>query len=236
MTDELTPEATSATPQVDESAVAAYLGVSVEELADVKENAKNADNLIKKAQREMTEAARLKNEQERLYKEAQAKAQGSTQQDEGGLDPASRKLLEKEVKGIVGGPLSRIDEITNELYASKAENFETKHPDINIEDCHNLFEEWGSNPQTPSEYSRLLEQAAKYIKKDKEIEAKLKTLKDDKAEVVEVKGKGSVHKETNETEDAPTSAQERWKAFLAKRKDQVIKYGNYYLRYVVNHC
>lgn len=204
MTDEIGAVPESAQPEaspdllnLDPQQVAQFLGIDPAYLDTVKENASNAEALLKKAQQEKSRTARERAEMLREIEEAkQGKPAEDT--DEDNLTEEARKVLDKYIERKLE-PLKKEQERNRQREIEKVvTDFENAHPKADLDAIGEYLQDIGASPQTPAQlkkamaaaYTALFDDPAEKVRKE------LEKAKGKDGTIVEIKGKGKPVEDT----------------------------------------
>lgn len=188
---------TESAPALTDEQVAEALGVDVEYLAAVKPDIQNMKAFYSKVN---------KRNQELIEKQKELDAKGAKPEnkveddDDIDLDPQAQKVLRKFIQKEFAPLLSTIEAERTETAAAIMDDFVSEHRDVPPDKVYEAMSELGlwQSATTPTKLKKALNSAYKAAKLEttdfeaeveKRIAERLKNLKSDDEEIVEVKGK-----------------------------------------------
>ena len=183
-------------PELTDEQIATALGVDVEYLQAVKPEIQNLKGFYAKVNKRNQELVEAQKRLDSQPKEA-AKVEDDDDID---LDPQAQKVLRKFIQKEFAPILSTMEQERTETAASIMDDFISDHRDVEPEKVYEAMQEMGlwQVATTPAKLKKALNSAYKYVKNettdiDAEIEKRLaerlKSLKSDGEEIVEVKSK-----------------------------------------------
>ena len=197
VSDETTEEVTEEKVELTDEQIAEALGVDAEYLAAVKPEIKNLKGFYSKVNKRNQELV----ERQRELEAKGAKPQERVEDDDDiDLDPQAQKVLRKFIQKEFAPLLSTIEAERTETAAAIMDDFISDHRDVAPDKVYEAMEELGlwQAATTPTKLKKSLTTAYKYAKTnasdfEAEVEARLaerlKSLKSDGEEIVEVRGK-----------------------------------------------